>query len=320
MTTPKIFKKIALAIFVSLSLSALPSLASPPERAVGYWTEAAMKSARPISMVVDSKTGVGVRSLEPMVGNTLGSDWDTDGVPQKAVGKVFFSIGLGDYVCSGSVIQDENPSISIVVTAAHCAMDAGRFVTNWAFVPDYETDGFNPTQNVWYARNLVVRAEVASSKSFNKNFIEHDWAFAVIPVGEFTKNNVLFTNPPSHLDSVGAFTYSQTGFTSLGQIATAFGYPAAYPYNGGILKYAQGAIKRDPFKYASWGMPSDLTGGASGGPWLSSLELGQVSSVNSYKYNNDSLSMYGPKFNSKTTATFQAAKAATGSSDVIVRR
>lgn len=312
-----VFKRVVLAVFVSLCFSSLPSLASPPERAVGYWTEAAMKSARPVGLVLDSKTGVGVRAVEPMASNTLGADWTESGLPQSAVGKVFFSIGSDNYVCSGSIVQDENDSVSIVITAAHCAMDLGNFVTNWAFVPNY--DGGNRTP--WYAKNLVVRAEVASAKSFNKTFIEHDWAFAVIPAGGFVKNNVTFTNPSNQLDQNGAFRYSQNGFSTLGQTAIAFGYPAEGPiYTGEFLKYAQGVTKRDPFKFATWGMPSDLTGGASGGPWLSSLERGEVSSVNSYKYNNDPLSMYGPRFNSKTTATFQAAKVASGSVDVIVRR
>ena len=54
-----------------------------------------------------------------------------------------------------------------------------------------------------------------------------------------------------------------------------------------------------------------MTGGSSGGPWLSGFNTrtndGSASSLNSYKYNNDSTKMYGPKFNAKTKAVFDAA-------------
>jgi len=314
----KTAKRLVLALFVSLTFSALPSLATPPEQAVGYWTEAAMKSAKPVSLLVDPKTGLGTISVEPIVGNTVGADWTGRGLPQSANGKVFFSIGRLNYVCSGSIVQDGLSDVSIVITAAHCVMNKGRFVTNWAFVPNYDENGKN-VENTWYARNLVVRTEFASQRQFNRTAIEHDWAFAVIPAGMFTKNKVSYPNPTTQLDAVGAFTFAQPGFTTVGNLSTAFGYPAADPYDGQLLKYAQGTIANDPQGYATWGMPSALTGGASGGPWLSNLSSGVVSSVNSYKYTNDASRMYGPKFNSKTDSTFSAAKAATGFTDIINR-
>lgn len=295
--------------------------ATPPEQAVGYWDEATMRSAKPIGLLMDPKTGVATLSIEPTASDTIGADWTSGALPQTAVGKVFFTVGRSNYVCSGSVIKDEIPAVSIVVTAAHCVMDAGRFVTNWAFVPDYETKA-NP---FWYASRLFVRNEFASQKQFNRTAVEHDWAFAVIPSGTFTKNRKRFTNPTSQLDSgYGAFDYLSTGFSATGNVSTALGYPASGLYNGTLLKYAQGLIKNDPTGYATWGMPSNLTGGASGGPWLSSLSSdstsGSVSSVNSYKYTNDANSMYGPKFNAKTDATFNSAKINfSGTTDVIVR-
>ena len=310
----KTAKRLVLALFVSLTFSALPSLATPPEQAVGYWTEAAMKSAKPVSLLVDPKTGLGTLSVEPLATDTIGAEWTEGGLSQSANGKVFFSIGRSNYVCSGSVVQDVSTDVSIVVTAAHCVMDKGRFVTNWAFVPNYDSGN----RTFWYASNLVVRTEFASQRQFNRTAIEHDWAFAVIPEGTFTKNKVIYPNPSSQLDALGAFVYSENGFSS-GSLSTAFGYPADGKYDGKTLKYAQGIIANDPNGYTTWGMPSDLTGGASGGPWLSNLSSGLVSSVNSYKYTNDALRMYGPKFGVKTTATFNAAKAATGSTDVIVR-
>lgn len=316
MKTATVVKLLALPLFVSVTLSVSPSLASPPEQAVGYWTKAAMDSAKPVRMLVDPKTGLGTLSVEPTATNTSGADWVDGGVPQMAVGKVFFSIGRANYVCSGSVVGDgfTANNIAIVVTAAHCVIDRGRFVTNWAFVPDHDSG----KRVAWYAKNLVVRTEFAAQRQFNTTAILHDWAFAVIPSGTFTKNKKRFTNPTSQLDADNAFNYSQTGFATVGQLSTAFGYPAGGIYSpGDLLKYAQSNIVNDPAGVATWGMPSDLTGGASGGPWLSDLTAGNVSSVNSYKYTNDPTRMYGPKFGDKTGATFNAAKAATGSLDII---
>jgi hypothetical protein len=63
-------------------------------------------------------------------------------------------------------------------------------------------------------------------------------------------------------------------------------------------------------------MLCDMTGGSSGGPWVSSSTTtvgftAQLRSLNSYGYSGDD-SMYGPIFNSKTTATFNAANTAVG--------
>lgn len=317
-STLKKFMIVPVGLVIAVIATTLPVQATPPEQAVGYWDESKARSAKPIQLLVDPKTGVAELSTVAAT-SVLGADWEAGGLPQVAVGKVFFSIGRSGYVCSGSIVNDGLTNVSIVVTAAHCVMDKGRFVTNWAFVPNY--DGGNRV--FWYAKNLVVRSEVANQRQFNRTFIEHDWAFAVIPSGTFTKNKVRFSNPTKQLDVDGAFDYVEGGFLT-SPTSTAFGYPAAGDYNGLLLKYAQGIVKDDPAGYATWGMSSDLTGGASGGPWLSSLDLlnskGSVSSVNSYKYTNDPLSMYGPKFSAKTTATFDAAKKVTGSSssDVVV--
>ncbi len=65
----------------------------------------------------------------------------------------------------------------------------------------------------------------------------------------------------------------------------------------------------------TWGMACNMTGGSSGGPWLSSFTessgVGTLSSLNSYGYSGVK-NMYGPKFNSDTQAVYQAADGATG--------
>ncbi len=60
-------------------------------------------------------------------------------------------------------------------------------------------------------------------------------------------------------------------------------------------------------------MVCDMTGGSSGGPWLLNASSGygaKLRSLNSYGYSGVK-NMYGPIFNAQTTATFNAANAAT---------
>ena len=325
-----LFLSIALlaSVVVGYSTTASAAPATPPAQAVGYWTESAMASAQPIELVVDAKTGQGqLRVVEQgtVTGTAAvatGLDWPaTTPIAQTAVGKVFFSVGRSNYVCSGALVNDGVTDRAIVLTAGHCVWNQGKrgnWVSNWAFVPNY--DGGNKTK--WYANALVAPQGFTSQSSFNNTALAYDWAFAVLKPG--------FNNNGSSLPDVN-YQFSTTtiaknsydldisGFAT-GSTSFAFGYPAAAPYDGQSLKYASATIFLDPniSNSTTWGMNSDLTGGASGGPWLSGLvngisdnALGKLSSVNSYKYTLDTTKMYGPRFNAITQKTFEAALTAT---------
>ncbi len=77
------------------------------------------------------------------------------------------------------------------------------------------------------------------------------------------------------------------------QTRTAMGYPAPDPrfppyqntYNGLDLIYCQGKDSPSASRTKIW-LPCRMTGGASGGPWLTGVNaqwLGYVNSVNSHK-------------------------------------
>jgi hypothetical protein len=318
----KTFLSILLAFLMLLLVAPSQSDTGgvPNDNAKGFWTKERMANAVPIELVVDEKTGVG--KVQPAAGKTAGSskgspsttilsttDWpDGAQIAQTAVGKVFFTVGLSTYVCSGALVQDGKPDRAIVLTAGHCAWDqaSGSFVTNWMFIPNY--DQF-PNGTQWIAAALFVRDEFASQTSFNTTALLNDWAFAVL--------KPIAANLPD--SNSNAYPYSESGFSN-GSTSFAFGYPAAKPYDGLSLKYAGATIFTDPgTSNGTWGMNSNMTGGASGGPWLSNgdsrvgLDFGKsgsISSLNSYKYLRDSTKMYGPMFNSRTTSTFDAAKIA----------
>ncbi len=329
--TVSLFVSIALlaSVVVGYSTTASAAPATPPAQAVGYWTESAMASAQPIEMVVDAKTGQGqLRVVEQatVTGSATfatGFDWPaTEPIAQTAVGKVFFSVGRSNYVCSGALVNDGKIDRAIVLTAAHCVWNQGKrsnWVSNWAFVPNF--DGGSKAK--WYANALIAPLGFTSQKSFNNAALAYDWAFAVLTPG--------FNNNGSSLPDVN-YQFSTTTIANnsydlningfeIGSKSFAFGYPAAAPYDGQSLKFVSSFIFSDPnnLNNTTWGMNSDLTGGASGGPWLSGLvdgisdnALGKLSSVNSYKYNLDTTKMYGPRFNAITQKTFEAALTATG--------
>ena len=73
--------------------------------------------------------------------------------PTSTHGKVFFTLGGGDYVCSGTALLSGNKCV--VWTAGHCVNEGpGAFATNWEFVPAYK-DGAAPL-GAYVAENLFT--------------------------------------------------------------------------------------------------------------------------------------------------------------------
>lgn len=309
------------ALLVIPTTSAEPN--QPNENAKGYWDQDKMRNAIPIQLLIDPKTKEG--SIEPAnISSTAatspisGTPWTDGGLAASATGKVFFTLGTKNYVCSGSLVTDGKTDRAIVLTAAHCVYDfATKWAKKWVFVPNYDANPVSCTQNpsnCWVASSLRLRSEFVNARKFNSTAIQHDWAFAVIYPGGSNS---------SSLPDANSYPLNISGFNS-GSTAFAFGYPAANPYSGNDLVYASGAIFNDAQNNNwTWGMNSNMTGGASGGPWISGFDLttfnGSLSSVNSYKYTNDSTRMYGPKFDSKTTATFNSALSAAVGSNLAVK-
>jgi hypothetical protein len=250
-------------------------------------------------------------------GGTTGASWNGGGRILQASGKVYFEMGGGAWVCSGSVANDSRSGYSLVLTAGHCAYDEvdGAFATNWLFIPNF--DGAptftcaNTVYGCWTAQALVVHRGYATAGGFNTQATVHDFAFAVVGPGGKTN---------SQLDAtVGSFPIAFSG-VSAGNTLYAFGYPAAGKYHGNDLVYCSGPIFADSNNSnLTWGMACGMTGGSSGGPWLSSFStgtgIGTLSSLNSYGYSGVK-NMYGPKFNANTQAVYNAANSATGNTIV----
>ena len=328
------------AVAATLALAALPILASgiaaggnpqtSAERAeharIGaYWTPARVRAAIPRDFAFDSARGYHiVPNAKPGAGGggITGASWPNGtGKVYRATGKVLFTMGSSQYVCSGtSLSNNRGGTDGLVITAGHCAYDetARRFATNWLFVPQFDS---NPTftcgstaYGCWTAKALVVNNGFASAGGFNNQATQYDWAFAVVGGGGKTAGANI------DLDSaVGNFSH-QASEMQPSTVASAFGYPAAQKYHGSDLVYCQGPTTRDSNPGTNnYKLACGMTGGSSGGPWFSGFDAtgdaGVIRSLNSYGYSGQSF-MYGPIFNGNTTTTYNAANSANGNTIV----
>jgi hypothetical protein len=223
--------------------------------------------------------------------------------PYRTNGKVFFTEGTQNFVCSGTVVNTQRPGAdlgnrSMVWTAGHCVSDGkGKFVTNWVFVPAYR-DNARPL-GTWTSRRLTTKAEWHNFSNF-----EHDLGAAVLNTqsGQTIQQRVgaqgiAFNQPyPQHWHS--------------------FGYPEASPFNGQrqiacAASYAKQDNASTRTNVPTIGIGCDMTGGASGGGWIMRWSIGGgfVNSVNSYKYTTaQPLAIYGPYHGNDALSLFNSAR------------
>jgi V8-like Glu-specific endopeptidase len=323
----------AVTAFASIPANASPGVSDQARaehlRIVAYWTPARASAAQPRDFSLDPATGQIVPKAKPgKPGSTLEPAWTGEGFDTvgATTGKVLFTLGTTNYVCSASVVDDAAAAKSVVVTAGHCAYDwSTGLAKNWMFIPGFDPgDSFQGCTTTdygcWTATSLWVNNTFKGAGSFNTTAITNDFAFAVMgPSASLSTSNT-----ESALDSaVGSQPIVFTGnlTTDLGTSTTSLGYPQAAPYDGTTLRYCQGALGADEYSNVTYRIPCGMTGGSSGGPWYSPLgseAKGAVMSVNSYSYTrdirttkyNDTAMMYGPVFNTTTKTLYEAALAA----------
>jgi V8-like Glu-specific endopeptidase len=277
-----------------------------------YWTPARMEKAKPLGVlsVEGAPPQASTRDASgpaPTAGSTASFTsfelTDTLSFPNRVHGKVFFTRpGVGNFVCSGTVVDAGNRST--VITAGHCVHEGGAWATNFAFAPGYRN--VNGTGNapygVWPASD-----ESAPQPWVNSENLKYDVGAAVIArngTGQTLENvvgarGIAFNQPiPQHVRS--------------------YGYPAqptsSHPFDGTRLWACDStATVADNPSTASgpntMGIGCDMTGGASGGGWVADPSSGPLNGVNSYKYANQPNMMYGPYFGSSVQALYNFAAA-----------
>lgn len=261
-----------------------------------YWTEERMAAAEPMEPEivedVDSATLTDIfteiESANPRTIHSASQPQNPAATPH--IGKVFFSTPQGDFVCSGNLVASANQST--VATAGHCLHDGngGSFATNFAFAPAY--DYGESWRGVWAAEEMVTSTAWANNGDF-----EHDYAFAVMEERSGTTLE-------QWVGEASSISFNQPR----NQYYSAYGYPAAPPFNGEELRRCDGNATDDPMGGSTQGIPCDMTGGSSGGPWfLGGSPSGAQNSVNSYGYTFLPDVMFGPYFGSTAEEVYNYA-------------
>lgn len=271
------------------------------DAAMEYWTPQRMGNAKTAENLTRSYSssnmplatgkptkiaGLSANKAKPTVDTSSKTVAET---PVSHIGKVFFSLGGADYACSGNAVVAANEAT--VSTAGHCVNEGpGSFATRWVFVPAYE-NGSSP-YGTFAATELVAPTEWTQNGDIN-----YDTAFAVVS----DQSGV------SLADQVGA---SGVAFNQdRGLPYTAFGYPAALPFDGESLRSCDGTASDDPYgQTQSQGISCDMTGGSSGGPWFLDGSDGFQNSVNSFGYVGLRDTMFGPYWGSVIQQAYQTAQ------------
>lgn len=285
---------------------------SAQDEATEYWTPERMEAASPAEELitenevpdgqVESSGTVSVPSAaadpQAEVSPRAGEQTQADPGQQPSaagadhIGKVFFTVGGNDYVCSGNAVASDNGST--VSTAGHCVNESGTWATNWVFAPGYE-QGQTP-HGLWSATEIFAPQQWVSQEDMN-----YDFAFATVAPESGTT---------SLADVVGGSGIEFN--TERGQLYTAYGYPASPPFDGESLEQCQGIGFDDTVGGTDdQAIDCDMTGGSSGGPWFTGDgSEGHQISVNSFGYTMQPNVMYGPYLGDVAQQIYEEAAAA----------
>jgi hypothetical protein len=242
-----------------------------------------------------------------------------------------------EHNCTGTVVGAANRST--ILTAGHCVREPGiwkdangdgisqetEFGPTWS---DWNRDGVEQpielTPRQWYkeisflpgydnrvrthgtwlaASGADGEALVLVQSGWNSSRLwEYDFAaFVVAPQSGKTVSEAVG----------GSQRYGEAVRAESPEELQSLGYPATAPpaeFTGHVLFVCAGTPQIGDSRSASSGtailaLGCDMTGGASGGPWLVNVGengLGTVAAVNSYKYSDEPRTMLGPRFRIET--------------------
>jgi Trypsin len=177
--------------------------------------------------------------------------------PTSVIGKMFFSQGGLNYVCSGTIVNR-----NMFITAGHCVSDgAGDFSTNMLICPSYNANGINPNVGCWPWASATTSESWHTASDFDR-----DYACVVTqPTGTVLA------------DSVGNVTGWAGVAVNWGndQMIFSTGYPAGAPFPGFNIIFTAAvewyAVNTGGDGNVSKYIGNDMTGGSSGGGWLMSI-------------------------------------------------
>jgi V8-like Glu-specific endopeptidase len=265
-------------------------------KVTSYWTAQRMRKAIPadrgIPVPAKPERGGGGRNGGGGGGGGDSSWKSVEVSGPNAHGKVFFTDGGFNYVCSGTAVVSGNESV--VLTAGHCVNEGpGGYYTNFSFVPAYR-DG-NAPLGEFAATRLFTTSGWESSGEFGVDV----GAAVVAPSGNQTLTDVV--NGEVSVD----FNAPRGGSYDI------YGYPAAKKFSGQRLRVCRTSWLLDDANGtpATVGAACDMTGGSSGGAWIDAS--GALVSVTSYYYNSLKNVLFGPHLENEAQTLYTTAAAAT---------
>jgi V8-like Glu-specific endopeptidase len=215
---------------------------------------------------------------------------DQTAFPYSTVGVLFFSMNGVDYRCSAASIGNH-----AIWTAGHCVHAGNGLGSGWAydvsFVPAYK-DGAAPF-GIWTAHNLWT-----GKTWYTSGDLRYDMGGAVLNTNGSDKKI-------SEVVGNLGFNFGQ----SRTQHWTDLGYPSTPPFTGNSLQICLASHAYDDPNFgdpAPLAIGCDLTGGSSGGPWITNFSgvggaTNYLNGHNSYRYTepNHPLEIYSPYFGSE---------------------
>lgn len=266
----------------------------------------------------DEDQGVTDPLPKPVQAQAVAAPYQQNAAP---VGKVFMDTPKGAAVCSGAVVEDPaRPGKSnLVATAGHCvhAGRAGGWLRNIVFVPSYnhsalegsELENASLEQIAPYGKWWAKWAQTTThwiEEGATKGGSGAPQDFAVLHVQPEDESGKSLEEV---VGSALSINFDQPKTSSLSQLS-AYGYPAAAPYDGErMFRCADkpGRLTLDPAQPTMYRIGCTMTGGSSGGPWIAKGPDGksQLFSVNSIGPSNNTW-LAGPRLGTEAEGVYQA--------------
>jgi V8-like Glu-specific endopeptidase len=185
--------------------------------------------------------------------------------PFRAAGKLFFSDGGDQFICSASVI-----SFRVVATAGHCVHPGNggpgaNYFQNFMFVPAHVV-GIAPF-GTWTAAFVRTTNTWATGLGAVPNAAD----YAMMEMNDLNGNRI---------GSVTGFFGWQTLSLNPNHV-TMLGYPAGFDSAELMHRVDAESFRNTPPSTVEYG--SDMTGGSSGGPWVQNFgepSIGQSGGTN----------------------------------------
>lgn len=246
------------------------------QRILDFWTPDRMAQAKPLVQHVEGGVPAQGMSAGPQYridgtsrsDGTMGNGWWDPSMGQwKMVGRLYvYERQYGRYGwCSATAVASHNESV--VWTAGHCVKDS-KWYSNMLFVPAQNGPkshpfGRWPISELYTTPMWAQHGSCGEARPYN------------CPYGSDYGAAIAYrrANGTSLEDVVGSLgMWFGAGLTN--RTILALGYPADPPYfdkHEGYLFYCYNPVTRyqaDGFGAYDWVFPCNMTGGASGGPWL----------------------------------------------------